>query len=794
MDDRASRVALALAAGLVLVMAASSARAGYSRTFPAGSLVIPMDLAYQDTGMLQAYGLVFQLLDHGVTVYWVIDDEKVWHHADCDTPGDECAWDCEDEGSGPCPYPTASPDFSVGAMVLWDGDGDRAPGTMITRHGYRGGPFVIDAEDADDARPIIDAWNDQSMWAASPFAMRSVFHVVSVHETTGELTGNVEKEMVQAPTIAVFSDGNEQIATGYLRAAGIPQSNGREFPIGRCAAGQCGPGTMNPDMLTVESIMGDMGTCEAPNTDHSNGALFNAEGRPAYCQIMSMHWDVADRETVRCDDGDCPATQAECSGETFTYHGHEVVAEVRSFLGFATHFFAECQAVNAYENTVPNPAWPFLDDAGRRGHFLTTEGTPPDCPCTEDGFTCVTNGCDGGTRSCCIPEDVRERGAGFLIADQPDSGELQVLNVGIAYNQLDGAYETTGGSEPAYNLSEYLGSAYINDLDVTFITGPMGPRAQDVWMTGFIDGECDINEFDEFMRPGECGIGKVSYLGGHQYRTEVPISGNLRSQGTRLFLNALFEADCVTGGLSNEPAVGLQWTGRRLVPSAELPVSEPYGVRYTSTGGAPAEDAVLVVTLPAGLSVSGIDAGGVQSGDTITWDVGTLAVGADAVVHFDAELTAAGDYDFDAVITFSGTRDARATYSVVVDADRDGDGVPDGDDPEPDDPRRCGDSDSDGCDDCANGTFDPDNDCGVDGGTGGPDDGGCGCSAIGTRSAPLALVMLALLALVRRRLERASGATSPPAGATDADATPPSLDQAGGSICDVRSGVERRIA
>jgi MYXO-CTERM domain-containing protein len=304
-------------------------------------------------------------------------------------------------------------------------------------------------------------------------------------------------------------------------------------------------------MLTVVSIMGDMGTCEAPNMDHENGALFNPDGTPAYCQIMSMHWGVNDRETVECDGGECPATQAECSGETFTYHGHEVVAEVRRFLEHATHFFAECQAVNAYENTVPNPAWPYLDDEGRYGHFLTTEGMPPDCPCDAGGgdYECVPNGCDGGTRDCCLPSDIKERGAGFMIADQPVSDTLQILNPGIPYNQLDGAYGTVGGSEPAYNLSEFLGTEYKNDLDVTFITGPMGPGDQDVWMTGFVDGECDIIGYDEFTTPGmECDLGKVSYLGGHRYETAVPVSGSWGSQGTRLFLNALFEADCVTGG------------------------------------------------------------------------------------------------------------------------------------------------------------------------------------------------------------------------------------------------------
>ena len=189
------------------------------RTFEAGSLIIPMDLTYQDHGLLQAYGLVFQLLRQDVRVYWVIDPDKTWHHAPCDTAGDECAWDCAEEGSGiKCPYPTASPDFFTGARVLWDGDGD-TEGSTITRHGYRGGPFVIDAADAARARPIIDAWNDMSMWAASPWARRTVFHVVSVHEATASFVGDVRKEMLAAPTIAVFSDGNEDIATGYLPGA-----------------------------------------------------------------------------------------------------------------------------------------------------------------------------------------------------------------------------------------------------------------------------------------------------------------------------------------------------------------------------------------------------------------------------------------------------------------------------------------------------------------------------------------------------------------------------------------------
>lgn len=539
--------------GLVVVSLASVARAE-DRTFAAGSLIIPMDLAYQDQGMYQAYGLLYQLLAQDIDVAWIIDPDKTWHAAPCNAGGDECAWDCAVEGSGvKCTYPTASPDFFAATEVVWS-DVGTAPGTVITNHGYRGGPFVIDAADATAALAIIDAWNTDTG--------RTDFEVVTVHEATASFDAFVRKDMIAAPTIAVFADGNERIATSYLRAAGIPQSNGAEFPDAACGATNCGPGTANPDMLTVPSVAGDMGTCDAPSSDHANGALFGDDGKPAYCQIMSMHWNVTARETVECGGGDCPDTPEECAGVPITYHGHEVVAEVRSFLRYPTHFFAECQAVNAYENTVPNPAWPFLDDAGRLGHFLTTTGTPPPCPCDpgpdEGEFECVAGAC--------VPKDLKEKGAGFLIADSPNP--YVILRPEVAYMQYDGAFAPEGGSEPAYNLSTYLMTEYHNDQDVTFITAEDGPGVQDVWMTGYLDGECDIDEDPIVVeKPGRslahgpapeyCG-GKVSYLGGHSYAGK---------RGQRLFLNALFEADCVTN--ANWPQTGDSDTDGDGVPNGE---------------------------------------------------------------------------------------------------------------------------------------------------------------------------------------------------------------------------------
>lgn len=519
---------------------------GEVRGFPASSLIIPMDLSYQSVGMFQAYGLVYQLLRGGVHVYWVIDPTKTYHAAACNTPGDLCTWDCGIEGSGAkCEYPTASPDVTATTKVIWDDTGKAARGSKLGTHGYRGGPFVIDATEHDTALAIIDAWNDQKR------AKRSVFHVVSVHEASASFSGPISRAMIAAPTIAVFADGNEPIATGYLRAAGIPQSNGAEFPMKACGANDCGPATANPDLLTEEAIAGDLGTCSAPNLDHHNGALFKANGTPAYCQIMSMHWDVAEREKVLCDGGPCPATQDQCTGQKFTFNGHEVVAEVRAFLANDVHFFAECQAVDAYENTTPNPAWPYLDDAGRDGHFLTTTGTPPLCPagtCSNADYQCVPNACAG--QACCLPKpQTWQNLPGYEVAAQPMTSAVKLLRPEIPYNQIDGAFGTTGGSEPAYNLSAYLGTTYKNSRQVTLLTGPNGPGNQDLWMTGFIDGCGDIiyrTTGEPAAATGSCG-GKISYLGGHEFKTTVPVTSGSQSQGTRLFLNALFEAQCVTG-------------------------------------------------------------------------------------------------------------------------------------------------------------------------------------------------------------------------------------------------------
>lgn len=234
--------------------------------FAAGSLIIPMDTDHQDMGMLRAYGLVYELLRQGVPVRWIIKTGK-----------------------------------QIGDADLTASATDLQSGAAIDAHGYRGGPWVIDAADADAAVPFVEAWQQDNP-------------DVAVHVATDAFTGDVSRLLVVAPSIAMMADGNQKIARKYMLAAGIPDSVGDPmWP------------DSSPDMLDPLEISGpDIADV------HNDGALFDDDGHPVYCQFMSMHWAVNDAE-----------------------QNPDVVGEMRHFLkNYPTHLFAECQADNASERSV----------------------------------------------------------------------------------------------------------------------------------------------------------------------------------------------------------------------------------------------------------------------------------------------------------------------------------------------------------------------------------------------------------------------------------------------------------
>ncbi len=487
--------------GLIYVGIAASVLAWSPTTsaddFASGSYIIPMDLDYQDDGMLRAYGLVYDLLRAGVPVRWVIRDGKGYGESDC----------------------TAT---SI----------DVATGAPIGEHDYRGGPFVVDAVDAPEAADVIAAW-------------QMTYPETTVHETTELFSADVSRYLVVAPTIAMVADGNEDIARGYMQAAAIPDST-----LSLDWADD------SPDMLDIDELMGPT------DVNHTDGALFDEDGHPVYCQLMSMHWGIGDGE-------DNP----------------EVVAEVRAYLNNPVHFFAECQAVNAFENNV-------------HGLFLTPNG--------------------------------------FEIGDRPDVVDYHHMD--SPFGQLDGVYQTVGGSEPAYSLPP--GDMYKAG-DITMITEAGTPEGvNDVWMTGFLDGACPPDQH-------ECGtVGKVSYLGGHEYDTAMPVSANEEAHGVRMFLNSLFEAPCATVEGLPAVAVAVDGPAQTEVPTVTLSVT------YANTDFATALDAVIIDTLPDGVTFVSASDGGMFADGQVTWTLGNLGPEESGDVTIEVELPAFGVYEHSAVLDY----------------------------------------------------------------------------------------------------------------------------------------------
>ncbi len=519
--------------------------------FDAGTLIIPMDTDYQDDGMLEAYGLVYRLLENEITVHWVINPDKEMEYI--------------------APNWIATADFSAEFIDILDGDA----GVPVS-HDYRAGPFIITAGDADDAIDIVSTWN-------VPADDKDKI-IVTVHRANDVFHGVVRKEMVVAPSIAVYADGKEDVAYKYLNAARIPDSDGLVW----------NKKTGSVDGLSRDALRG------TTDVIHNDGALFDGDGDPVYCQLMSMHWDV--------DDRDKPG-------------GESVVAEVRSYLAFRTHFFAECQAVNAFENA-------------ENGGFLT----------------------DGG----------------LDIAGDPSP--IDFIHAEYHFAQMDGPFETVGGSEPSYTLKP--GASY-HDNEIVMITKagtlPVSGNS-DLWMTGFLDGNCNMND-DGYgcINP----VGKISYLGGHSYSTKVPISENGDTQGTRLFLNSLFEADCVIAEL--QPDVDLTKTSPFMVFDSQV----TFTFNYANNGESTALSATLIDKLPDGatfVSATG-DYTFDEPSDTVTWYLGNLGVDETGTVSVDVTLAGYGQYQNSGTLEYKSgntpqsiTSETLTMYNLL---DTDGDGIPD---------------------------------------------------------------------------------------------------------------------
>ena len=261
---------------LLLALLAPPLHAATPSDFDAGSLLIPMDTESQDDGLIEAYGLVYALLAEGIPVHWIILEGKAYEDVDL----------------------TAAT-YALG--------GDAADAATVD---YRSGPFAVAQEHTEAAAAVIADW--------------TAAHTTAVHVASEGFTADVQRSLVYAPSIAVFADGEEDIAFELLNAAGIPNNNGGEWPDRR--DGSCEYAADGYEgILCYDEIAGD-------DDEAVDGALFDEDGYPLYCHLDSMHYDESDIGPL--------------------------VQEIRSFVTWPENLhLKQCRAAETIEN---EPDWGFM--------------------------------------------------------------------------------------------------------------------------------------------------------------------------------------------------------------------------------------------------------------------------------------------------------------------------------------------------------------------------------------------------------------------------------------------------
>ena len=67
---------------MITLLLMAAARASTTETFDAGSIIVPMDDTWQTDGIVDAYGLVYDLLSHDIPVSWAVTSGKAYEDVD----------------------------------------------------------------------------------------------------------------------------------------------------------------------------------------------------------------------------------------------------------------------------------------------------------------------------------------------------------------------------------------------------------------------------------------------------------------------------------------------------------------------------------------------------------------------------------------------------------------------------------------------------------------------------------------------------------------------------------------
>jgi len=354
-----------------------------------------------------------------------------------------------------------------------------------------------------------------------------------------------------------------------------------------------------PDTFTNAQVAGTgNGGVGGVEGDHHDGALFFAgHGLPKYSVFVSGHWDG-------------PATNATNA---------EVIAEVETLLNYpSTHFFAQCIAVNTFENDIIKTS---PRTYGGHSHFLSTNGLSY----------------YGGTINY-----TANMIAHYPVAQSIGRWGPSLTGAQTSYGYMPGS-TAWGGDSTAVHIWT---TNWVTPAPTPIVT-PAG-NTPNMYMSNWAWGNS--------------AFGKISYLCTHQCNTSTyPFTSNTSGVGGRYFYNCLFESPAVS---LNVPEMTLTLAGP---DGKEVGENITYTVTYQNLSGI-AYNATLSLPDPANTLYISSTGGGLHGAGSVTWNLGTLDVGAAGSFNVTYQLLDSSGTGWDArfeAIYYSG-QTALQAYSDNV--------------------------------------------------------------------------------------------------------------------------------
>lgn len=322
-------------AAVIPIMGGSVSVATYQdKTFEAGSLIIPMDECHQyagatdvstsrtaprcycpsataDDGVIKAYGLIYRLLENGITVSISISDAKT----------EIAGTDFSITAAEPVKLYNRSTNTSSSFFKRGLSCANPSATTPNVKIDYRGAPFIISAADAPAALALIKNGTTTGVGGRGKFTA-STFTSVDVHVAQAAFTARIARTYKGAPKpIALLNlDGGStggassgiSVLTSYLNSAGLNTTG--------AGGTACAPGTV-------------YGTFSS-NADFLNDCLVTKE----YATLWAPHWDA----------------------ETNTQLP-QVLGKISSFVDSGKALFAECASIMTFEAAFNPPSWDASD-------------------------------------------------------------------------------------------------------------------------------------------------------------------------------------------------------------------------------------------------------------------------------------------------------------------------------------------------------------------------------------------------------------------------------------------------